>query len=153
MGEREARKQNERELANYRPSRHSLALQRYQRQGMKRVEPALNMIAMQSPFATRYPVAKVLRAVAKLLMLNEMEVTLLAVGLKGCDWGIDGAEMARGGRVMGEMLCISGDCNEFRRLCLFTLVVGFAAKKALNDDIREVEEQAERLCPAFKSIF
>ena len=83
---------------------------------------------MDCPFTTRYPMVKVLKAVAKLLMLNEIEVTLLAIGLKKCNWHIDEAEIVSGGKVMGEMLCISGDCNEFRRLCLFTLVVGFAVK-------------------------
>lgn len=79
MSDRQSRKDLSRELANYKPSRYSKMFSLYQRHTLPRVEPILRAIAIPSSLASRLPVYKTLRAAAKMLLLNEIELVMMAI--------------------------------------------------------------------------
>jgi hypothetical protein len=88
MSDRQSRKELSKELANYKPSRYSKAYSLYQRRTLPKVDPALRAIAFHSPLAPRLPVYKTLRAAARMLLLNEIELTLVATLIQESRWNI-----------------------------------------------------------------
>lgn len=91
MSDRQARKDLSRELANYKPSRYSKMFSLYQRRILPRVDAMIRAIALSSPLAPRLPVFKTLRAAAKMLLLNEIELVFMAILIKESKWNIEDA--------------------------------------------------------------
>jgi hypothetical protein len=56
----------------YMPSRYSIAYNNYSRSEIRSVIPILRSVARSCHIAFRYPVYKVLKAVAKIFLMNEI---------------------------------------------------------------------------------
>ena len=54
-------------------------------------------MAMACPFASLYPILKILRAASKMLLLSELEVSFVAAGLQSIEWDIYNPAIIRGG--------------------------------------------------------
>lgn len=89
MSERKARRELSDKLNHYKPSRYSKALNLYQRHTLKKIDPIIRALSLPSPLSPRFPIYKILKAVARLLMLNEFELMLTAILLKESKWDID----------------------------------------------------------------
>lgn len=153
MSDRQTRKEQSRELANYKPSRYSRQFSLYQRRTLPKMEPILRAIAIPSLLATRLPVYKTLRAAAKMLLLNEMELVMMAVLINESRWNIDEAVIAENEEGVGELLCFPCENNDYRRLTLYVLLVGWGVKSALNEECQQMLNEVKRVCFNFKSIF
>lgn len=66
---------------------------------------------------------------------------------------MDDAAIVENELAVGELLCFSCDNNDYRRLTLYLLLTGWAAKSALNEDCEEMLNEVRRVCFNFKSIF
>lgn len=63
---------------SYIPSKYSKALNMYTKTQMRSIVPFLNSISKSCDYSAQYPVCKVLKAVSKIFLLNEIEVVFLA---------------------------------------------------------------------------
>jgi hypothetical protein len=153
MSDRQARKDLSRELANYKPSLYSKAYSLYQRRTLSKVDPILRAIALPSPLAPRLPVYKTLRAAAKMLLLNEIELAVMAMLIQESAWKIEDAVIVENEESVGELLCFPCENNDYRRLTLYLLLAGWGAKSALNEDCQHMLNEVRRVCFNFKSIF
>ena len=72
----------------YTPSKYSKWLHYYAKTQIKVVMPFLVSIAKTCEYSPQYPVCKVLRAVSKIFLLNEIEVIFLAYLIKETKWDI-----------------------------------------------------------------
>ncbi len=82
MSDRQAQKDLSKKLASYKPSHYSRAFSIYQRHRLGKVDPILRAIALPCPLSARFPVYKTLRATVKMLLLNEMELVVMAMVIK-----------------------------------------------------------------------
>ncbi len=153
MTDRQAQKELSKKLVNYKPSHYSRAFSRYQRHTLGKVDAILRAIALPCPLSARFPVYKALRAVVKMLLLNEIELVIMTNVIKESQWNIQHATIIENEMNVGEMICFSCDNNDYRRLTLYLLLVGWTAKSALNDECQEILNEVRRVCFNFKSIF
>jgi hypothetical protein len=70
------------------PSRYSRAFRSYSRNEIKAVTPILRSVAHSCHIALRFPVYKVLKAIAKIFLLNEIEAIFFAYLIKETNWDI-----------------------------------------------------------------
>ncbi len=148
MTERNQRKQQERQLAHYKPSPYSRALSTYLRRDSSKVEPLLRSLARRSPLAPLLPIPHILRAVARLFLLNILEALLAGWALEQCNWDLQtpGLELSHS---MGQLVPCPTQRPEHPRTVLLVLLASWWAKQALNSDPLYLLEEAKKVCPRF----
>lgn len=72
----------------YVPSNYSKAYHQYGKNQIKFVQPFLTSIAQSCHFGHQFHVNKVLQAVSKFFLLNEIEVVFLAYLIRSTGWDI-----------------------------------------------------------------
>jgi len=78
----------EEQEVTYIPSRYSKAFNSYSRNELRWVIPILRSVARSCHIAFRYPVYKVLKAVAKIFLMNEVEAIFFAYMIRETNWDI-----------------------------------------------------------------
>ena len=73
---------------SYVPSKYSKAFNSYSKSQIKFVMPFLASIAKTCTLGPLYPVCKVMKAVSKIFMLNEIEVIFLAYLIRETSWDL-----------------------------------------------------------------
>jgi hypothetical protein len=95
----------------------------------------------------------VLKAVAKIFLLNEIEAIFFAYLIKETNWDIKDRLITQNSELVRDVVCISSDQPVYKNLILYLVLVTYSLKYFLNDQSEELLEEATRICPGFKPIF
>ena len=146
---------NKEESEVYVPSRYSKAFNCYGRSELRWVVPILRSITRSCNIAFRYPVYKVLKAIAKIFLLNEIEAIFFAYMIKETNWDIKDKLITQNSDQVRDVVCIANDQPEYKNLILYLMVATYSVKFFLNEqvDIEKLLDEAARICPNFKLIF
>jgi len=115
----------------------------------------LRSIARGCNIAFKYPVYKVLKAIAKIFLLNEIEAIFFAYMVKETNWDTKDKLITQNSEQVRDVVCIASDNPEYKNLILYLMVATYSVKFFLNDqvDIEKLQDEAARICPNFKLIF
>lgn len=72
----------------YMPSKYSKAFNTYSRTQIKSIMPFIASISRTCSYSSLYPICKVLKAISKIYMLNEIEMIFLAYLIRETGWDI-----------------------------------------------------------------
>lgn len=147
------RRHQSRALATYKPSAYSRKRALYLKHELRRVEPLLRGLAHRSPLTRLFPILQLLKAVAKVLLLGEVELVMLGVVLQGSRWEVGDPAIESGAVGMGELLCFPSERPEYRQVMLYLLVAGYAAKLSVDPQTEDLLDEVGRLCVDFEGIF
>jgi ubiquinone/menaquinone biosynthesis C-methylase UbiE len=119
------------------------------------VVPILRSIARGCNIAFRYPVYKVLKAIAKIFLLNEIEAIFFAYMIRETKWDVKDKLITQNSEQVRDVVCIASDLPEYKNLILYLMVATYSVKFFLNElaDIEKLLEEASRICPNFRLIF
>lgn len=137
----------------YVPSKYSIAYNIYSRSEIRSVVPVLRSVARSCHIAFRYPVYKVLKAIAKIFLMNEIESIFFAYMIKETNWDIKDRLITQNSEQVRDVVCISSDQPEYKNLILYLMLVTYSLKFFLNEHSEHLLEEATRICPGFKTIF
>jgi hypothetical protein len=140
------------ELA-YVPSKYSKAYNLYSKTQVKLVMPFLTSIAQTCHYGAQFPICKVLKAISKFFLLNEIEVIFLAYVIGETNWDIRDRIIASNAESIQDIVCYAIDNLDYKRIILYLMIVAFTVKYYLNQDTSEAMEEAAKRCPNFKYIF
>ena len=135
------------------PSKYSKDYNNYSRGEIKSVIPVLKSVARNCNIAFRYPVFKVLKAIAKIFLMNEIEAVFFAYLIKETKWDIKDRLITLNSDQVRDVVCCANDHPEYKNLILYLMLVSYTLKYFLNDDHAPLLEEASRICPGFKTIF
>jgi hypothetical protein len=110
-------------------------------------------VARSCHIAFRYPVYKVLKAVAKIFLMNEVEAIFFAYMIRETNWDIKDKLITLNSEQVRDVVCYMSDQPEYKNLILYLMLVTYTLKFFLNEHIEELLEEAVRICPNFKLIF
>lgn len=117
----------------YTPSQYSKSLNHYSKYRIKFILPFLIPISKTCPLTSHYPVYKLMKAIAKLLMLNEIEVIFLAYLIKETNWEIRDKTILMNAENVQDIVCYAIDNPDYKRLILYLMVTSFTVKYYLNE--------------------
>lgn len=137
----------------YMPSRYSKALNSYSRSQVKVVLPFIVAISRTCAFSPLYPICKLLKAVSKIFMLNEMEVVFLAYLIRETGWDIRDKTIFHNAENVQDIIYYCNDSPDYKRIILYLLVTAFTIKFYLNDNTADILEEVNKRCPNFRQIF
>jgi D-ribose pyranose/furanose isomerase RbsD len=120
---------------------------------LRSVIPILRSVARSCHIAFRFPVYKVLKAVAKIFLMNEVEAIFFAYMIKETNWDIKDKLITQNSEQVRDVVSISSDHPEYKNLILYLMLVTYSLKFFLNEKNEELLEEATKICPGFKSIF
>lgn len=120
---------------------------------MKWINPFLNCISKSCQYGAKYPIFKVLKAISKIFLLNEIEIIFLAYMIRETDWDIKEKLITNNLQLIKDVVCYSNDQPEYKSLILYLMIVSYSVKFYLNEETKEVLEEANKICPNFKAIF
>lgn len=115
--------------------------------------PILRSVARSCTIAFRYPVYKVLKAIAKIFLMNEVEAIFFAYMIRETNWDIKDKLITQNSDQVRDVVCYLNDHPEYKNLILYLMLVTYSLKFFLNEHIEELLEEAIRICPNFKLIF
>lgn len=117
----------------YIPSKYSKAFNYYSRSQIKFVMPFLASISRTCTLGPLYPVCKVMKAVSKIFMLNEIEVIFLAYLIKETNWDLRDKTIYTNADSTQDIVCYSIDNPDYKRLILYLMVTAYTVKYYLNE--------------------
>jgi hypothetical protein len=120
---------------------------------VRSVIPILRSVARSCTIALKYPVYKVLKAIAKIFLLNEVEGIFFAYMVRETNWDIRDRLITQNSEMVRDVVSIASDHPEYKCLILYLMLVTYSLKFFLNDRSEELMEEAVRICPAFRAIF
>ena len=137
------------------PSRYSKSFNNYSRSELRWVVPILRSVARSCNIAFRFPVYKVLKAIAKMFLVNEVEAVFFAYMVRETNWDVRDKLITQNSEQVRDVVCISNDQAEYKNLILYLMVTTYSVKFFLNEqpDIEKLLEEASRICPNFRLIF
>lgn len=135
------------------PSEYSRAYNNYSRNEIKSVIPILKSVARSCNIAFRYPVFKVLKAIAKIFLLNEIEAIFFAYMIRETNWDIKDRLITLNSEYVRDVVCCATDHPEYKNVILYLMLISYSLKYFLNDQHDHLLEEANRICPGFKAIF
>ena len=115
--------------------------------------PFLCTICNKCEYGLIFPVHKVMKAVGRMLMLNEIEAVFLAYLIKETRWNIKEKIITRNAEHVRDIICVALDHFEYRCLILYLMLCSYTVKYYLNDEADDGLEEANRVCPNFLLVF
>lgn len=79
-------KKVDKETLNYKPSKYSIALKLYLKHKAKLIDPLLKCISSTCALGPKYPIFKVLKAISRVFLLNEIEAIHFAYLINESNW-------------------------------------------------------------------
>jgi|688.fasta_scaffold213110_1 hypothetical protein len=73
---------------NYTPSKYSKVFNIYSRTQIKTILPFIASISRTCSYSSLFPICKVLKAISKIFMLNEIEIIFLSYIIRETNWDI-----------------------------------------------------------------
>lgn len=137
----------------YVPSNYSKAYHQYGKSQIKFVMPFLTSIAQTCYFGHQFPVDKVLKAVSKFFLLNEIEVVFLAYLVRSTGWDIQEKTIASNAEKMQNIVFYSNENIDYKKTILYLMVAAYTVKYYLNSHTSLALEEATKRCPDFKRVF
>ena len=125
---------------SYIPSKYSKAFNSYSKTQIKFVQPFLASISKSCTLGPLYPVQKVMKAVSKIFLLNEIEAIFLAYFIKETKWDIKDKIIVGGAESTQDIVCFASDNSEYKRLILYLMVTAFTVKHYLNEKTGDLME-------------
>jgi hypothetical protein len=90
-------------------------------------------VAHSCHIALRFPVYKVLKAIAKIFLLNEIEAIFFAYLIKETNWDIRDKLITQNSDLVRDVVCIASDQPVYKNLILYLLLVTYSLKYFLNE--------------------
>lgn len=115
--------------------------------------PILRSVARGCKIAFKYPVYKVLKAIAKIFLMNEVEAIFFAYMIRETNWDTKDKLITQNSDQVRDVVCYLNNEPEYKNLILYLMLVTYSLKFFLNEHIEELLEEAIRICPNFKLIF
>ena len=129
---------NKEDQDGYVPSRYSKAFNTYSRSELRWVVPILRSVARSCTIAFKYPVYKVLKAVAKIFLMNEVEAIFFAYMIRETNWDIRDKLITQNSEQVRDVVCYASDQPEYKNLILYLMLVTYSLKFFLNENIDEL---------------
>lgn len=126
-----------------------MAYNSYSRSELKSVLPILRAVGRSCHVGYRFPIYKLLKAIAKIFLLNEVEGIFFAYMVRETNWDIRDRLITLNAEHVRDVVCLGTDQPEFRHLVLYLTLVMYSLKFFLNDDHQLLLEEAVRICPNF----
>ena len=124
----------------YVPSKYSKAYNNYSRSEIKSVIPILKSVARSCNIAFRYPVFKVLKAIAKIFLMNEIEAIFFAYMIKETAWDIRDRLITLNSEQVRDVVCCANEQPEYKNLILYLMLITYSLKFFLNEDSQPLLE-------------
>lgn len=139
---------------NYMPSKYSKAYNQYSRSQMKTIMPFIASISRTCSYSSLYPICKLVKAICKIFMLNEIQIIFFAYLIRETQWDIRDKTIYHNAENIQDIIYCSIDNLDYKRIILYLMVTAFTVKFYLNEkNTGEVLEEVNKRCPNFKQIF
>lgn len=111
--------------------------------------PILRAVAHRCPIASHYPIFKLLKALSKVFLLNEVEGIFLAHLIKETDWDIRDRLITQNSQQVRDVFFYSNDEPRYRQVVLYIMLVMYTIKYYMGEESGDVLEEAGRICTGF----
>jgi hypothetical protein len=113
----------------------------------------LRYLAFQCDFNIRYPILKLLKAICRLLLINEFESIFFAYVVQTNRWRIDDEIIRSAVEDVRDIVCYSTDDEDYKAVTLYLMLCGYTVKYYLNENVDMYAHESEKVCPNFRAIF
>jgi hypothetical protein len=135
------------------PSKYSKAFNSYSRTQIKLVLPFIAAISKTCPFNSLYPIYKILRAICKIFMLNEIEIIFLAYLIRETEWDIKDKIIYHNAENVQDIIYYTSDNYDYKRIILYLMITSYTTKYYLNENVSNILDEINKRCVNFKEIF
>ncbi len=118
---------------SYMPSKYSKAFNSYSRNQIKTIMPFIASISRTCSYGSLYPICKVLKAISKIFMLNEIEVIFLAYLIRETGWDIRDKIIYHNADNVQDIIYYSIDNLDYKRIILYLMISAYTVKFYLNE--------------------
>lgn len=122
----------------YMPSKYSKAFNTYSRTQIKSIMPFIASISRTCSYSSLYPICKVLKAISKIYMLNEIEIIFLAYLIRETGWDIRDKTIFHNAENVQDIIYYSIDNLDYKRIILYLMITSFTVKFYLNENTQEI---------------
>ena len=96
--------------------------------------PFLTSIGQTCHYGSQFPVGKVLKAISKFFLLNEIEIIFLSYIIKETNWDIKDRIISSNAEHISDIVCYTIQNIDYKRIILYLMVSAFTVKYYLNKD-------------------
>ena len=137
----------------YIPSRYTQLSNIYNQGEFEDIQPLLEHLTSSCSYNTMYPILKLLRAVCRCLLINELESIFFAYVIQTNGWKIHDSIIQKHKDEVKDIVFYTTHNEDYKALTLYLLLCGYTSKYYLNEFTEMYSPELEKICPDFKTVF